>query len=251
MNTASKKRKGNNTLGFATVQTNSKFLQRKIALTDEVYPQQYRTPDIADYDYVYQVIEQHTTTKFKCKFLNLRVKTDNPDADFEVYRDVEDRQHEEIQEVSISIVESARERYLLHTRRINLVQKRIERENERAEALEYATQRANGMAAATDRACSRHDTAAILKDLTDHVAKNGAKGRDPDTGKCLLDLQFEVVSTHEKPGTGKKAGKMVTVEVRKCVSTQDVHNSTDTGSMWKKIETGMKKGDTPYGIRCR
>jgi hypothetical protein len=39
------------------------------------------------YDYTYQVIEKLPSNKLKCRFYDRPVKTDNPDADFEVYRD--------------------------------------------------------------------------------------------------------------------------------------------------------------------
>lgn len=75
------------------------------------------------------------------------------------------------------------------------MRKRIKREDERTEALEYALQRANGAVAAVGGGGSSR---MILmpyteRSITEHVTKNGAKGRDSDIGKSLLDVQFEVM----------------------------------------------------------
>lgn len=217
--------------------SNKKYINRKIALTDEVYAPRDRDASVVGYVYIYRVKEVITTSrevKLNCQYLDQRIKVDYPSATIEHHADTNDLQAVEFQTIDASTFETAEARYSQHRLRINTLaaqQRQVE---------EDAVQKVMSEEEEDELWCA---------DLKAFVAEHGVGGKD-DSGKTLLDLQFEVLP-NEDDGTDNVD---VPVRRRNVSDHSQTFNDYDTGGMWKKLRTiaGAAKGKrNPNVVRAK
>lgn len=219
--------------GF-THTTSPKHLHQKIALTDEVYAARDRDESVAGFVYLYQVIGdvlQGRETRLKCKYLEERIKDNDPLATIETYKDSDDLQAEEIQVIDEETYVTARNRYKDHWNRIHalrLARRTEEQENmgsveEENEVVELSLEEQEQIWCA---------------DLMAFVAEHGVSGTDVENRR-LIDLQFEVIGEGTKPN---KNGVEVSFTKRRNVADHSqIFTAYDTGGMWRRIREIAKR----------
>lgn len=215
----------------------SKYINQKIAMTDEVYAARDRDARVSGFDYIYRVVEElsspssTTAIKLKCRYENERVKANSPLSKVEPFRDVTDIDAEEYQTITLAVYETCKARFKEHMKRI--VQ--LAKEEQAAAAV------AAGAVPEPNPAKSMEEKEEeYCRDLKVFVSEFGAGGKD-EQGRSLLDLHWVPIANFVQPTKdGEGVRKMVT---RKNISTNKEVSACSTGAFWKKIDTAIKKYD--------
>lgn len=217
-----------------TMKTVPKRIDKKIALTDEVYHPRDRDDSVKGYVYIYRVKEEIRTArevKLKCEYLDQRIKVGDPMATKETHTDTDDLQAVEYQVIDITTYECARQRYNEHCSRIKLVE---------AEQRKEAEANVVDSDAVTNIMTAEEEEELWCEDLKNFVSEYGVNGKD-ESGSTLLDLQFELIGVTEKDSgddQGVDGNPPTSVRKRRNVSNHSqVFNDYDTGGMWKKLRS--------------
>lgn len=203
--------------------SSKKYINTKIALTDEVYAPRDRDASVIGYVYIYRVKEVITTSrevKLKCQYLDQRIKVDDPLATIENHSDTNDLQAVEFQLIDSRTFDSAEARYAQHRLRMNTLAAQERQVEEDAAVLKVMSE--------------EDEDEMWCADLKAFVAEHGAGGKD-ESGKTLLDLQFELLPLlPNDDGTENVNG----LRKRRNVSDHaQTFNDYDTGGMLKKLRT--------------
>jgi hypothetical protein len=249
---SNKRKKVSGALGsFVTVRQPDapKCIGAKLACLDTVYAERDRDEFIRGYHYIYrckEVKQSARGTTYICVFLNERIKANSPKAMTVPHRDVDNPDHEEIQEFDAKTFEAGRSRWKDHKLRMNAVQ-RDEQSRKAAAIASAASMEVGGKSECLSPA---ELEALHCADLMEFVNTYGVEGKN-EAGERFLDLHWKPAGrfTIAAQKVGAPARNMVR---RENVSTKKTIETQDTGSVWTRVRSTAKKAEkTPDVIRSK
>jgi hypothetical protein len=221
--------------GF-TITPISKYINQKIAMTDEVYAAMDRDDRVSGFDYIYWVVEESsspsstTAIKLKCCYENERIKANSTQSKVEPFRDGTDIDAEEYQTITLAFYKTCKARYKEHMKRIM----QLTREEQAVAVV------AGAVSEQTPEKSIEEKEEEYCRDLKVFVSGFGAGGKD-EQGRSLLDMHWVPIENFVTPTQdGKGERKMVK---RKNISTQKEVSACSAGAFWKKVDTAIKKND--------